>query len=595
MHRAITIEEICKKLKPVLGKKADQLYLKYVLAESREDKEQIQHLLNMLYEKYLNTSLLNEKILLEPPQADVVGGEYPLGKIVYADKEVGTFGLREKDWPRHVCISGMSGSGKTTFAFQILANLIMHKKPFMIFDWKKSFRPLIKLDKEIMCFTVGNDQVANFFRININRPPKGVGPKQWVSILCDLIVESFFASFGVHKILREVLDQAYRDFGVYNGSNNYPTWRQIKDRLETKAEDLHNKRGRESEWMESALRIADSLTFGPFGDALNSKDQYGFEISEMLDKKVLFELHALGTAEKKFFCEFILAYLYFLKKFNQEVYSSNFKHAILVDEAHHIFLKEKPNFVKETVTEVVYRELREYGIGLVCLDQHISKLSEVVAGNSATTVAFQQVLPQDVETVSGIMQMRDTRKYFSMLPVGHAIVRLAERHYAPFLVKVPFIDIKGNMVTDQDIQKNMEILIGHQKQKKLFSEQVTEKNIRKIMGKLDQAFKISGVRTSGDGSDLRDSEEKVRESMATTIPLEDEHIRFLKALRLKPLQTAQTYNKIKVSARRGEQLKKDLIANSLVVLEERKVRGVTSKYLMLTERGQKMLEAEQTN
>jgi len=134
-------------------------------------------------------------------------------------------------------------------------------------------------------------------------------------------------------------------------------------------------------------------------------------LDELLSKKVLFELHALGTAEKKFFCEFLLSYIYFMKKFNQEGYSDDFKNAILVDEAHHIFLKDKPNFIKESITEMIYRELREYGISLICLDQHISKLSEAVAGNSATLIAFQQVLPQDVDTISGLMQIKERKKY----------------------------------------------------------------------------------------------------------------------------------------------------------------------------------------
>ena len=51
MQRAITVEEICKKLKPVLGKKADLLYLKYAMSEDRQDREQIQRLLSVLYEK----------------------------------------------------------------------------------------------------------------------------------------------------------------------------------------------------------------------------------------------------------------------------------------------------------------------------------------------------------------------------------------------------------------------------------------------------------------------------------------------------------------------------------------------------------------
>jgi hypothetical protein len=488
----------------------------------------------------------------------------------------------------------MSGSGKTTFAFQILGNFIMHKKPFMVFDWKKSFRPLMQIDKEIMCFTVGNDNVSNLFKININEPPKGVGPKEWVSILCDLIVESFFASFGVHKVIREVMDQAFRDFGVYKGSKNYPTWKQIKDRLEDKADEMHGKRGRESEWMESALRIADSLTFGGFGEAINCKDSYGFTVSELLNKKVIFELHALGTAEKKFFCEFLLNYIYFMKKFTQEGYSNKFKNAIIVDEAHHIFLKNKPNFMKESITEVIYRELREYGISLICLDQHISKLSEVVAGNSATNIAFQQVLPQDVETISSLMQIRERRKYFSMLPVGEAIVRLAERHYEPFHFKVPNINVKSKIMKDKEIKENMQELVKFHKRKKIFKDRCKEKNIRKMLQNIDTIYKVSGVKTRGDLSDIKPSKkelkQKLQQSYLFNQNIQQTHKDFMQVLRKKPLPTTQAYKRLKLSSRKCDRIKSDLLGQGLIEVEEIRNQRGRSKLLRLSEKGLQLLE-----
>jgi hypothetical protein len=483
----------------------------------------------------------------------------------------------------------MSGSGKTTFAFQILGNFILHKKPFILFDWKKSFRPLMSVDKDIMCFTIGNNKISNLFRININKPPKGIDPKEWVSILCDLIVESFFASYGVHKVLRETLDQSFRDFGVYAGSNNYPTWYQIKDRLEEKADAIRNK-GREAEWMESSLRIADSLTFGGFGEAINCKDQYGFQVEDLLDQKVLFELHALGTAEKKFFCEFLLSYLYFMKKFNQEGYSDDFKNAILVDEAHHIFLKDKPNFIKESITEMIYRELREYGISLICLDQHISKLSEAVAGNSATLIAFQQVLPQDVETISGLMQIKERKKYFSMLPVGQAIVRLAERHYEPFHIKVPFIKAKDKIVPDNVIRDKMEEITKFHKRKKLFNDSCKEKNIQKVMGNLDKIYRHSGVATKGDGSDLSHSEEDIMERnypelYSTTIEISDEHKKFLNIIKKKPLATTTAYKQFGLSTRQCDRIRNDLLGQGLIQINEVKDKRGLIKMISISEKG----------
>ncbi len=495
MNILLTIEDICKKLRPVFGKRIEQIYLKYRLSNSMDEKKEIEQALNALYHKHLNEGFLNEKILLEPPTEAVMHGEYPLGMISYADKEIFPFALREKDWVRHVCISGMSGSGKTNLAFQIIDNFIKHKKPFMVFDWKKSFRPLTLVNKEILMFTVGNNQVSNLFKININKPPKGVPAKEWLNFLSDLITESFFASYGVHKLISETIDKAFEEFGIYEGSDNYPTWHQIKDRLEERADKLKRK-GRESEWITSALRIAHVLTFGPFGEAVNFKDKAALSVEDLLDKKVIFELNSLNNVEKKFFCEFILMYIYKLRKANETVDTGSFKHAIIVDEAHNIFLKDRPHFVNETTTDMIYRELREYGTSLICLDQHVSKLSDTVAGNSACNIAFQQMLYKDVETVSGIMQLGDVKQYFSMLPVGSAIVKLAERYYRPFLVSIPFVELKQEAVSDQDIKDMMQKKVKTKEEYERFRENSSIINIAEDMAKVSQIFKISGVDTT---------------------------------------------------------------------------------------------------
>ncbi len=451
MQYKLTVEEICMKLKPVFGRKIDEVYLRYAMADSQEERIEIEHILNALYHKHL-AELLDKKVLLEPPAKEEIRGEYPLAVISYAGKKLYPFALREKDWVRHFCISGMSGSGKTTLAFHIINNFIQKEKSFLIFDWKKSFRPLMLVDSEILNFTVGNENISNFFKININQPPEGIDPKEWINVLCDLITESFFASYGVHKVLLETLDESFKDLGVYNGSRNYPTWNEIKWRLENR---LEKAKGRTATWLESALRIAHVLTFGNFGKALNYKGKEKFTIEDLLEKKIIFELNALGTVEKKFFCEFVLTYIYKLKKSRQSKISDSFEYAILVDEAHNIFLKDKTHFVKESVTDVIYREMREYGISLICLDQHISKLSDTVTGNSACHVAFQQQLPQDIETISGLMQLKERKNYFSMLPVGSAIVKLSERYNLPFLIEVPQIELRKKEVSDTDLAIKM--------------------------------------------------------------------------------------------------------------------------------------------
>lgn len=454
-QRPISIEEISSKLKPILGSKIDELYFRYSMSESAEERNQVVQILSILYQKYLG-KFLDKKVLLEPPEQNAVSGEYELSKVVYANKELFPFALREQDWPRHVCISGMSGSGKTTLALNILQRFIEKDKPFLVFDWKKSFRSLINTDPSIMCFTVGNDSISNLFKTNINIPPKGVSPKEWINTLCDLLTESFCVSFGVHKILLETLDEVFEGWDVYKGSQHYPNWMHIKRMLEIRSKEA---RGREATWYESALRIATVLTFGDFGKVINYDGKKSLSVDELFDKKVIFELNSLGNVEKKFFAEYILTYIFKLKKANSEKNQETFNHAILVDEAHNIFLKSKTYFVSESVTDMIYREMREYGTCLICLDQHISKLSDTVKGNSACHIAFQQQLPQDVYDVSSIMQIGDKKEIFTQLPVGFAIVKLSERYTSPFLIKVPYTDLRNAIISDENISSKMDCVI----------------------------------------------------------------------------------------------------------------------------------------
>jgi len=454
-QRSLSVEEICRKLKPLFGNKIDQLYMRYSVSSSLEEKNEIFQALSFLYQKNLN-KLLDNQILLEPPEKSEISGEYSLGDVVYSGKKLYTFGLNEKDWPRHVCITGMSGSGKTNFAFNILENFIGKDKPFLVFDWKKSFRPLVHIDPSLFVFTIGNDSVSNLFKTNINIPPKGVSPKEWITVLADLLSESFSASFGVHKIILETLDEVFEGWGVYKGGKHYPNWLHIKKMLEIKAKD---SKGRESQWYESAQRIASVLTFGNFGKTINYEGKKSFSIEDLFNKRVIFELSSLSNVEKKFFCEFVLTYIYKYKKAGESKSNNKFNYAILVDEAHNVFLKDKPTFVSESVTDMAYREMREYGVSLICLDQHISKLSDTVKGNSACHVAFQQLLPEDIKDLSSITQLHQSQNYFSKIPVGSAIVKLSERYNSPFLIQTPLIELREQTIDDEKISSRASFMV----------------------------------------------------------------------------------------------------------------------------------------
>ncbi len=71
------------------------------------------------------------------------------------------------------------------------------------------------------------------------------------------------------------------------------------------------------------------------------------------------------------------------------------------------------------------------------IDQHPSLISVPSIGNTYCTIAMNLKHARDVETISKAMGLNEEqKKYLGMLPVGYGIVKLQNRYFKPFLVKV---------------------------------------------------------------------------------------------------------------------------------------------------------------
>ena len=87
----------------------------------------------------------------------------------------------------------------------------------------------------------------------------------------------------------------------------------------------------------------------------------------MLESNVIFELDSLTNADKTFFIESILLWIHQYRMGEED--RESFKHAIIIEEAHHVLLKRKQDIKgSETITDVIIREIRELGEALVIID-----------------------------------------------------------------------------------------------------------------------------------------------------------------------------------------------------------------------------------
>jgi len=339
-------------------------------------------------------------------------------------------------------------------------------------------------------------------------------------------------------------------------------------------------------------------------------------------------LNSLGGIEKTVFCEFLLTYIYKTKKARKNNTSGNFDHAILVDEAHNIFLKKPTNFTNETTTDMIYREMREYGTSLICLDQHISKISDTVKGNSACHIAFQQQLPQDIFDISELTQLRDYRHYFSSLPVGSAIVKLSERYNQPFQIKVPYTITRNTNIISEKIKSRMQsFILGKEYQEKSdpeFNKQIEEtepieKEKRKpikrktknespisllteeqlIIYNYIKAHLTAGIhlkqieeileksKTQGNyaSTDIKKAINLLPKEIHKEEELTKDELIFMEYLQKNPnhnLATTAIYKEIKLSARKGTEIKKSLEEKKLIRIKEVKYDKGWKKIIRLS-------------
>jgi hypothetical protein len=442
------IRLLCLRLKPVLGFQADHIYEAYI-AEDAEGKKQIEQYLQLLMAKYLPQKLGQVENILIPPSKEAVAGKYQIGIVNYADKDLYSFGLREDEWIQHVAILGRSGAGKTNAGFLIIRELKKNNKPILIFDWKRNYRDLLALPefKDIEVYTIGRD--ISPFTFNPLIPPQGTDPKTWLKKLNEVIAHSYCLGNGVLFLLQQAVDSVYEEAGVYDGSiQNWPTFKDVL--LKARSMDL---RGRESGWLSSTLRALSSLCFGDIDKVLNSSSNKSLD--QILDKNVILELDALTQSDKVFFIQAMLLWIHHKRMAEEK--REDFKHAILIEESHHILSDERRSLIGgQSVMEIIFREIREFGESLILLDQHPSKISLPALGNTYCTICMNLKHRSDINAMAHCMLLDKERDILGSLEVGQAVVKLQGRIARPFQITVPEFAIEKGKINDECIKQLMQ-------------------------------------------------------------------------------------------------------------------------------------------
>ena len=543
--------QLCLKLRPVLGSTMDKVYAAY-MAEDDQGKEQIEHYLQQLTAKYLPAKLNESGTTLIPPAKEQAAGQYPVGQVQYAGKDLCEFALREDEWIQHMAILGRSGAGKTNTGFLVINQLKKHNKPFLLFDWKRNYRDLISLPgfEDVEIYTIGRNIAP--FAFNPLIPPAGTNPRTWLKKLNEVIAHSYCLGNGVLFLLQQAVDSVYEEAGVYDGTvEKWPTFKDVM----AKARGM-DTRGRESGWLSSTLRALATLCFGDMDTLVNSNNNTS--IDHILDKNVILELDALTQSDKTFFVQSSLLYLH--HKRMAEERREDFKHAIIIEEAHHILSDERRSLVGgQSVMDIIFREIREFGESLILLDQHPSKISLYAMGNTYCTICMNLKHKTDINAMSQCLLMDKDRDILGSLEVGQAVVKLQGRIAKPFQIKIPLFEIQKGAVCDSDVKKHMHDIAPPL---------------------IEEDFRLP----------VQVSDNIAKAEMSQTDKLK---IAFLKDVDEYPDSgIANRYKRLGISVRQGQKLKAQALEETLI-LENMEISNIGRvKAIQLTDDGKQMIERE---
>jgi len=106
--------------------------------------------------------------------------------------------------------------------------------------------------------------------------------------------------------------------------------------------------------------------------------------------------------------------------------------------------------------DIIFREIHEFGLSLILLDQHPSKISLYALGNTYCTICMNLKTRTDINAVAQCLLLDKEKDILGSLEVGQAVVKLQGRIAHPFQVSIPEFIIKKGRITDTYVKKHMQ-------------------------------------------------------------------------------------------------------------------------------------------
>jgi DNA helicase HerA-like ATPase len=352
-----------------------------------------------------------------PNSAESGNGGIILGSLRSGGGEFHDFRLQLDDLRRHICVLGMTGSGKSTTAAAVVKQVAAEGLPTMVLDWHNEYGKVVA--------SVGGKVVApgkDEFSVNPLAIGPGADPVEHIATVADIFSDIYHFTHPQAYMFRNALQRRMSESSPEEVPDILSLVRTIEAYPLRSAYDNETK--------VALLRRLVPLTQGQSGKALGSQGPVRFE--ELLRTVVCLELgHMRDVQARAVFADVMLKMVYEEKVRRR----GTLDHLTVVEEARNLAPARRPED-PPSVGERMISELRKFGEAMMFVAQFPSHVASEVVKNSGTKIVHRLAWPDDVGLIGDSLGLtRGQREHMTRLRVGEAIVGVS-RIQEPFLVQV---------------------------------------------------------------------------------------------------------------------------------------------------------------
>ena len=395
----------------------------------------------------------------------------PLGSLVQDGRVLSHIkvNLNRSDLNRHLFVTGVTGSGKTTTCHHLLRESNL---PFLVIEPAKTeYRVLLDEYDKLLVLTPGRDDLAPL-RLN----PLEMMPGESISGRVDIIKASFLASFDMEAAIPQILEAAvyrcYEQMGWDIGTSThqlypdpfapgcypFPILRDLLEATELVVKEQGFDERLRQDYIGSIKARLQGLLIGAKGQIFNTLRSIDF--SELIKRPVVIELEEIRNgAEKSLLIAFIMTNVMQALK-NEHRKNPKFRHLTLIEEAHHLLAKadsSTSNNRKQALEMFsdMLAEVRKYGEGLIIVDQIPNKLIPEVLKNTNTKVVHKIFAEDDKIAIGNTMALEPLQQeHLSRLEVGQAVI-FGQGWKSSVLAKIEFDDDKNEDIELSTIESKI--------------------------------------------------------------------------------------------------------------------------------------------